>query len=63
MVAWVIGHDGGVCRPTPVLVESATGDGARDAEVNRILGALERAARVLQAPDASTIRRAGRLRL
>jgi hypothetical protein len=48
--------------PTPVLVESTTGDGARDAEVNRILGVLERAARVLQAPDESTARRAGRLR-
>jgi PIN domain-containing protein len=59
---WVIEHDGAICVPTPVLVESTTGDGARDAEVNRILGVLERAARVLQAPDESTARRAGRLR-
>ena len=45
-----------------ILVESTTGDGARDAEVNRILGVLERAASVLQAPDETTARRAGRLR-
>ncbi|HEX2685263.1 MAG TPA: hypothetical protein VHN14_01530 [Kofleriaceae bacterium] len=48
--------------PTPVLVESTTGDGARDAEVNRVLGILERAAAVMQAPDEITARRAGRLR-
>jgi predicted nucleic acid-binding protein len=59
---WVIEHDGAICVPTPILVESTTGDGARDAEVNRILGVLERAATVLQAPDEATARRAGRLR-
>ena len=59
---WVIEHDGAICVPTPILVESTTGDGARDAEVNRILGVLERAATVLQAPDEVTARRAGRLR-
>ena len=59
---WVIEHDGAICVPTPILVESATGDGPRDAEVNRILGVLERAATVLQAPDEVTARRAGRLR-
>ncbi len=59
---WVVEHDGTLCVPTPVLVESTTGDGARDAEVNRILGVLERAATVLQAPDEATARRAGRLR-
>jgi hypothetical protein len=59
---WVVEHDGSICVPTPVLVESTTGDGGRDAEVNRILGVLERAASVLQAPDESTARRAGRLR-
>ena len=48
--------------PTPVLVESTTGDGGRDAEVDRILGVLERAVSVLQAPDELTARRAGRLR-
>jgi predicted nucleic acid-binding protein len=59
---WVIEHDGAICVPTPVLVESTTGDGARDAEVNRILGVLERAATVLQSTDEATARRAGRLR-
>lgn len=59
---WVLEHDGVICVPTPILVESTTGDGPRDAEVNRILGVLERAASVLQAPDESTARRAGQLR-
>jgi predicted nucleic acid-binding protein len=59
---WVIEHDGAICVPTPVLVESTTGDGGRDAEINRILGVLERAAGVLQVVDESTSRRAGRLR-
>jgi serine/threonine protein kinase len=54
--------DFGICVPTPALVESTTGDGARDAEVNRILGVLERAATVLQPPDEATARRAARLR-
>jgi hypothetical protein len=48
--------------PTPILVESTTGDGGRDAEVNRVLRILERAASVLEAPDEVTARRAGRLR-
>ncbi len=59
---WVVEHEGVVRVPTPVLVESTTGDGARDAEVNRILGVLERAGRVLESPDETTARRAGRLR-
>ena len=59
---WVIEHDGSICVPTPVLVESTTDDGRRDAEVSRILGVLQRAATVIQAPDESTARRAGRLR-
>ncbi len=59
---WVVQHEGQVRVPTPVLVESTTGDGARDAEVNRILGVLERAGRVLDAPDEAAARRAGRLR-
>jgi hypothetical protein len=58
----VIDHDGAICVPTPILVESTTGDGARDAEVNRILGVLDRAATALQAPDETTARLAGRLR-
>src|SRR5687767_4919032 len=59
---WVVENAGSIHVPTPVLVESTTGDGARDAEVNRILGILERAASVLEAPDEATARRAGRLR-
>jgi predicted nucleic acid-binding protein len=59
---WVVEHDGRIEVPTPILVESTTGDGARDAEVNRVLGILERAAAVLQAPDEAVARRAGRLR-
>lgn len=59
---WVVEHDGAICVPTPVLVESTSGDGGRDAEVNRILGVLERASGVLQAPDEVTARRAGLLR-
>ena len=59
---WVLENDGAICVPTPILVESTTGDGPRDAEVNRILGVLERAAKVLQAPDEATARRAGQLR-
>ena len=46
---WVVEHDGAIWVPTPVLVESTTGDGGRDAEVNRVLGVLERAASELQA--------------
>jgi len=43
-------------------VESTRGEGARDGEENRILGVLERATTVLQAPDEAIARRAGRLR-
>jgi predicted nucleic acid-binding protein len=59
---WVVEHEGSIQVPTPILVESTTGDGARDAEVNRVLGILERVAEVLRAPDEQTARRAGRLR-
>ena len=59
---WILDHDGSICVPTPVLVESTTGDGARDAEVNQILGILERAGSVIQAPDETIARRAGRMR-
>ncbi|HEU4733937.1 MAG TPA: PIN domain-containing protein [Kofleriaceae bacterium] len=59
---WVVEHEGRIQVPTPVLVESTTGDGARDAEVNRVLGVLERVAKVLEAPDEGVARRAGRLR-
>jgi len=60
---WVVEHEGSIQVPTPILVESTTGDGARDAEVNRVLGILERVAAVLQIADEITARRAGRLRL
>ena len=59
---WVVEHAGSIRVPTPILVESTTSDGGRDAEVNRILGVLQRAVAVLEAPDEMTARRAGRLR-
>jgi hypothetical protein len=59
---WVIEHDGAIGIPTPILVECTTGDGGRDAEVNRVVGVLERAMAVLAAPEEATARRAGRLR-
>jgi len=59
---WIVEHAGAITIPTPVLVESTTGDGARDAEVNRILGVLQRAAGALEAPSEATARLAGRLR-
>lgn len=59
---WLVEHDGRIVVPTPVLVECTTGDGARDAEVNRILGVLARAAAGLLAPDEATARLAGRMR-
>jgi hypothetical protein len=48
--------------PTPALAECTTGDGARDAEVNRVLGVLSRAEGALVAPAENTARRAGALR-
>ena len=59
---WIIMHDGTVTVPTPVLVETTTGDAGRDAEVNRILGVLQQESSVMVAPDEATARRAGRLR-
>lgn len=59
---WIIEHDGIICVPTPVLVEATTGDAGRDAEVNRVLKRLARAAPVLRSPDEDTARQAGRLR-
>lgn len=59
---WVVENAGSIQIPTPVLVESTTGDAGRDAEVNRILGVLGRAAAALEAPDEMTARLAGRLR-
>jgi predicted nucleic acid-binding protein len=59
---WIVEHEGHICVPTPVLVEATTGEGGRDAEVNRVLQVLARATRVLEAPDEATARRAGQLR-
>ncbi len=59
---WVTEHSGVVVVPVPVLVETTTGDGGRDAEVNRILGVLSRAAGALAPAGEATARRAGRLR-
>ena len=59
---WVIQHEGNICVPTPILVECTTGDGARDAEVNRVLRVLQRSAAALEAPGETTARRAGALR-
>jgi predicted nucleic acid-binding protein len=59
---WVVEHDGQICVPTPVLVECTTGDGGRDAEVNRVLNILDRAAAALDPPSEQVARRAGRLR-
>lgn len=59
---WVVTHGGEVVVPTPVLVECVTGDGARDAEVNRVLGVLVKVKGALRAPTEVTARRAGALR-
>jgi hypothetical protein len=45
-----------------LVAASTSGDAGRDAKLNRILGVLERAAGVLQAPGEATARRAGLLR-
>jgi hypothetical protein len=59
---WIIEHGGQIVVPTPVLVECTTGNGRRDAEVNRVLGVLRRAGDALRAPDETTARLAGALR-
>lgn len=60
---WTVENTGMIRVPTPVLVGSTTGDARRDAEVNRILGVLERAAAaVLEVPGEATARLAGRPR-
>ena len=59
---WIAEHDGVIIVPTPVLVESTTGDAGRDAEINRILNVLSRATSALRSPDEATCRRAGQLR-
>lgn len=62
LLDWVAEHRGGTRIPTAILVECTTGDGARDAEVNRALGVLARAEARIVAPDEEAARRAGRLR-
>jgi len=43
-------------------VETTTGDGGRDAEINRVLSILQRELGAIRAPDERTARIAGRLR-
>jgi predicted nucleic acid-binding protein len=59
---WLRSHRGDVIVPTPVLAECTTGDAGRDAEVNRVLAALDKAGAIIPAPDEATARRAGELR-
>ncbi len=59
---WIVTHGGEIVVPTPILVECTTGHGERDAEVNRVLGVLQRFGSALRAPDEATARRAGALR-
>lgn len=59
---WIVEHDGLLIVPTPVLVESTTGDPGRDAETNRILKVLARSASTLVSPDEAIARDAGRRR-
>jgi hypothetical protein len=59
---WLVAHDGAICVPAAILVESTTGDAGRDAEVNRVLGVLARAGGALHVDDESTARCAGKLR-
>jgi len=62
LLRWVVEHAVRVRIPVAILSECVTGDGARDAEVNRILGMLERAEAALVAADELVARHAGRLR-
>jgi hypothetical protein len=59
---WLVAHEGAICVPAAILVESTTGNAGRDAEVNRVLGVLARAGGVLWAIDEGLARRAGQLR-
>lgn len=59
---WIVEHGGEIVVPTPILVETVTGDVRRDAETNRILGVLARQDLAMVAPDERLARRAGRLR-
>jgi predicted nucleic acid-binding protein len=59
---WVVTHGGDIVIPTPVLAECTTGQASRDAEVNRVLGVLDRFGSALVAPQEKTARLAGTLR-
>jgi predicted nucleic acid-binding protein len=59
---WISRHLGDVLIPTAVLVECVTGDGARDAEINRILHILVRDDAAFAGSDEPTARLAGALR-
>lgn len=59
---WISRHLGDVEIPTAVLVECITGDGARDAETNRILRILLGDEAAFVGSDEPTARRAGTLR-
>jgi hypothetical protein len=59
---WISRHLGDVLIPAAVLVECVTGDGGRDAEINRVLGVLVRDDAELVGADEVTARRAGALR-
>jgi hypothetical protein len=59
---WIVTHGGEVVVPTPILAECTTGQASRDAELNRILGVLDRFGSALRPPEESTARLAGALR-
>lgn len=59
---WLADRDGAVRIPAAILVESTTGNGPRDAEVNRVLSILDNAGAVLEVADEQAARRAGHLR-
>jgi PIN domain len=59
---WVVTHGGDIVVPTPVLAECTTGQASRDAEINRVLGVLDRFGSALVAPQERTARLAGALR-
>lgn len=62
MLRWIVERGGSIHVPSPVLVETITGDAGHDAEINRVLGVLQQERPVVVAPDEATARHAGRLR-
>jgi len=62
LLKWVALSGSAVRIPTPILAECTTGDGARDAEVNRVLRILGTAEAIISPPSEATARLAGRLR-